>query len=286
MNLINLLYVKENFEIMKWKNIYRGFVMGGTDVIPGVSGGTIAVLLGIYDQLIAAINGIFSKEWKKHLGFLIPLGIGIVMAIFTLARLMEWLLIHHSQPTFFFFLGLIIGVLPLLFREVDVRNTFRTQHFLILIISAILIGLLVLLNDDEGAIIVDRSLSTYALFFFSGFLGSAAMVLPGISGSFMLLVIGVYTTVISAISNFEFDVIIVTGTGILIGIVVMSKVINFFLTRYRISTFAAIIGMVIGSTVVVFPGWPGSVPLLFVCIATFASGLAGAYVLGKVEYKE
>lgn len=110
---------------MKWKNIYRGLVMGGTDVIPGVSGGTIAVLLGIYDQLIAAINGIFSREWKKHLGFLIPLGIGIVIAIFTVARVMEWLLIHHPKPTFYFFLGLIIGVLPLLLNVADARRHLR-----------------------------------------------------------------------------------------------------------------------------------------------------------------
>lgn len=270
---------------MEWKNIYRGFVMGATDVVPGVSGGTIAVLLGIYDRLIAAINGIFSKEWKSHLSFLIPLGIGMVAAIFTLARLMEWLLIHHPGPTFFFFLGLIIGVLPLLLREADVKSAFQGKHFAILVIGAILIGLLVFLNDEEGAIIVERSFSIYILLFFSGFLGSAAMVLPGISGSFMLLVIGVYTTVIGAISNFHFDVIIVTGAGIAVGIVVMSKVINYFLTHFRTTTFAAIIGMVIGSIVVIFPGWPTSILLGFVSILTFAAGLTAAYILGKVEYE-
>src|SRR5690625_3198466 len=176
---------------MKWKNIYRGLVMGGTDVIPGVSGGTIAVLLGIYDQLIAAINGIFSREWKKHLGFLIPLGIGIVVAIFTVARVMEWLLIHHPEPTFYFFLGLIIGVLPLLLNVADAKTTFKVQHIVILLISATLIGLMIFLNEEEGAIITSRTTSTYILLFFSGALGSAAMVLPGISVSFILLLIGV-----------------------------------------------------------------------------------------------
>src|SRR5690625_5145324 len=121
MYLSEVVY-KGRFLLMEWKNLYRGFIMGGTDVIHGVSGGTIAVVLGIYDRLIAAINGIFSKDWKKHLGFLIPLGIGIVTAIFTLAHLMEWLLIYYPGPTFYFFLGLIIGVLPLLFREVDVKT--------------------------------------------------------------------------------------------------------------------------------------------------------------------
>lgn len=112
------------------------------------------------------------------------------------------------------------------------------------------------------------------------------MVLPGISGSFMLLVIGVYSTVMSAINNLQLDVILVTGTGIFVGIIVMSKVINFFLTHYRTVTFAMIIGMVIGSITVIFPGWPANTQLLLVSITTFAGGLAAAYILGRIEYKE
>ena len=81
---------------MEWKNIYRGMMMGISDVVPGVSGGTIAVILGIYDRLIAAINGIFSKEWKKHLQFLVPLVIGVGLAIFSFSHLMKWLLKYHE----------------------------------------------------------------------------------------------------------------------------------------------------------------------------------------------
>lgn len=270
---------------MNWKNVYRGFVMGSADVVPGVSGGTIAVLLGIYDQLIAAINGLFSKDWKKHVAFLVPLGIGIVLAIFTLANVLDWLLIHYPEHTYFTFLGLIIGVLPLLFHEAEARTYFKMNHIAILIVVAILVGLLSLLNDSEGAVIVERSLSIYLLLFFSGFLGSAAMVLPGISGSFILLVIGVFSTVISAVRNFEFDVIIVTGAGIALGIIVMSRVIDYFLVNFRIGTYAVIIGMVIGSIFVIFPGWPTSFLPGIVSIGTFAFGLAIAYILGKVEYE-
>lgn len=270
---------------MEWKNIYRGMMMGTSDVIPGVSGGTIAVVLGIYDQLIAAINGIFSRHWKNHLKFLIPLGIGVLLAIFTLSRLMEFLLEHYSGPTFYFFLGLILGILPYLFREADAR-TFKVSHVIFLLIAAVLVGMMGYLNVAEGAVIEDRSLSTYILLFFSGILGSAAMILPGISGSFILLVIGVYTTVISAISNLEFSVIIVTGTGIVVGIMTMSKIINYFLRHFRKGTFAVVIGMVIGSIAVIFPGWPSTTSLLFISVVTFATGLLVAYMLGKVEYEE
>ena len=271
---------------MEWKNIYRGLIMGASDVIPGVSGGTIAVLLGIYDRLIAAINGLLSKDWKKQLGFLIPLGIGIVTAIFLLANLIEWLFEHYPGPTQFFFLGLILGVLPYLFHKAEAKQTFKRRHILLLIIGIIIVASMAFFNPNEGDVIENITGTTYVLLFFSGFIGSSAMIIPGISGSFMLLLIGVYTTIISAISNLQLDIIVVTGLGIAVGLVVMSKVINFFLTNYYTGTFAVIIGLVIGSIFVVFPGWPASTSVLLISVVTFAAGLFVAYILGKVEYEE
>src|SRR5690625_4228471 len=109
---------------MKWKNIYRGFAMGISDVVPGVSGGTIAVILKFYDELIMAINGFFSRKWKEHLRFLVPLAIGMGLAIFSFSRVMDWLLTFYERPTYYFFLGLIVGILPNLFKESKARITF------------------------------------------------------------------------------------------------------------------------------------------------------------------
>ncbi|HLR67705.1 DUF368 domain-containing protein [Virgibacillus alimentarius] len=270
---------------MEWKNIYRGLLMGASDIIPGVSGGTIAVLLGIYDRLIAAINGFFSKDWKKQLGFLIPLGVGVGAAILLLSNVIEWLFEHYTGPTQFFFLGLIIGILPYLFHQSDAKQTFTWKHIILLVIGALIVGSMVFLNTGEGTA-MERTMSTYLLLFISGFLASAAMILPGISGSFILYVIGIYQTVIAGISSFQLDVIAVTGIGIVCGIVLMSKIINFFLLNYRTGTFAIIIGFVIGSIFVVFPGWPTDKTFLLISVATFAAGLFSAYILGKVEYKE
>lgn len=270
---------------MEWKNIYRGLFMGASDVVPGVSGGTIAVVLGIYDRLIAAINGFFSKEWKKHFRFLFPLGLGIVFAIFTLSRLMDWLIQNHSIPTFFFFIGLILGVLPLLFREAEARHTFTIFHFILLLVGIIIVSSLLFIKEpDQSALIVDRTFSTYLLLFFSGMLASAAMILPGISGSLILLIIGVYSTVIHAISHLEISVIAVTGVGILFGIIFMSKIIHYFFYRFQTATYAIIIGLVTGSIFVIFPGWPTDPFLLIITILAFTSGLFVAYILGKVEY--
>ncbi len=268
---------------MEWKNLYRGIAMGVSDVVPGISGGTIAVIFGIYDQLIKSINGLFSRKWKANLGFLIPLGLGMAFAIFSFSRLMGWLLAHHEQITYYFFLGLIIGILPYLARESKVTSTFKWYHYLFLIGSAVLISMLPL-NPEEGTIIVERSLMIYVSLFFAGFIASAAMILPGISGSLVLLLLGFYSTVINAINTLDITVIVVVGVGIAAGIVTMSKVIHFCLTHFRIATFAVIIGLVIGSVYVIFPGWATSFSQMLWFVFVFAAGLLVAYVLGKVEY--
>ncbi|QTM98101.1 DUF368 domain-containing protein [Sediminibacillus dalangtanensis] len=270
---------------MEWKNIYRGLLMGASDVVPGVSGGTIAVILGIYDRLIASVNGFFSKEWKRHLGFLVPLGIGIVGAVFALANLIEWLFEHYPGPTQFFFLGLIIGVLPFLFHKAEAKKTFKVKHVILLLLGAILVASIAFFPAEEPDQIANLDFGTYVYLFFAGFIASSAMILPGISGSLILLIIGAYTTITSAISNFKLDIIFVVGAGILIGIVVMSKIIHYFMARYPSATYALVIGLVIGSVAVVFPGWPQEMPMVIVSIVTFAAGLAAAVLLGRVEYE-
>lgn len=271
---------------MEWKNLYRGLIMGATDLIPGISGGTIAVLLGIYDRLIRAINGIFTKDWKRHFFFLAPLGIGMVTAIFLLANVIEWLLANYPGPTKFFFLGLIIGVLPFLFRKAEAKRNFQAKHYFLLIIGVIIVASLNIFNPQEGEVITNVTTSTYIFLFVSGFIASSAMIAPGISGSFMLLLLGAYSTIISAISNLKLDIIIVTGIGIAIGFLMMSRIVEYFLNRYYTATYAAIIGLVIGSVFVIFPGFPTDAFLIVLSIAAFAIGITAAYLLGKIEYRD
>lgn len=268
---------------MEWKNIYRGMVMGIVDLVPGVSSGTIAVLLGFYDRLIAAINGIFTRDWKKHLCFLFPLGIGMATALFSFSHLMNWLLSNHTKPTFYFFIGLIVGILPFLFRESNAKATFKWQHIVLLLLGILIICLLPV-NPDEGGIIENITFSTYVLLFFSGFVASAAMIIPGISGSLIMVIIGVFPTVIRAVTTLDFKIIIIVGIGIALGVLTMSKIIHYFLEHYHSHTFALIIGLVIGSIFVIFPGWAQNISQLIVSIVVFAIGLLIAYVLGKVEY--
>lgn len=270
-----------------WKNIYRGMLMGVSDLIPGVSGGTIAMVLGIYKRLISGINGLMSKNWKKELGFFIPLLIGVAFAIVTVSQVMERLLNNYPQPTFYFFIGLILGVIPFLLKKVEYKETFKPEHYVLLVVAAILIAsTLFIKGDGSGTIAKSLQLEDYVTLFFSGWLASTAMILPGVSGSFVLLLLGSYQTVIHGLSSFQIPLILTVGAGILIGLSLTGKAISILLSKYTVSTYAVMIGLVMGSVVVLYPGFKADVTLALASITTFILGLGAAFFLGRIEHKQ
>ncbi len=271
--------------MIEWRNLYRGLMMGASDIVPGVSGGTIAVVLGIYERFIEAINGVFTKEWKKHLAFLIPLGIGIVFAMWSLAGIINWALNHYPNQLMFLFLGLIAGVIPFLAKKSNYQETFGATHFIILILAALFVGSMVFVNQDPaGEAITEFGPSIYIMLFLSGWLASSAMILPGVSGSFLLLLIGMYPTFSNAIHNLVIEALIPLGLGIGLGLIVMSKVLRYLFHRFYYQTYALIIGLVVGSLVVVFPGFESDMVLNVFSIIFLIIGLLIAYGLGKVEH--
>ncbi|WP_270180701.1 DUF368 domain-containing protein [Alkalihalobacillus sp. CinArs1] len=273
--------------MFRWKNIYRGLLMGISDLIPGVSGGTIAMVLGIYRRLINGINGLMSKNWKKELGFFIPLLVGVALAIILVSKVMEHLLNHYPQPTFYFFIGLIIGVIPFLLKKVEFKETFKPRHYLLLVIAAVLIAsTIVFKGDHSGAVKESLQLNDYIVLFFSGWLASTAMILPGVSGSFVLLLLGSYQTVIHGLSSFQIPLILTVGAGIIIGLSLTGKAISLLLNKYTVSTYAVMIGLVIGSVVVLYPGFKPDATIATASIMTLLLGLAAAYLLGKIEHKQ
>ncbi|UXR70044.1 MULTISPECIES: DUF368 domain-containing protein [unclassified Staphylococcus] len=274
----------------KLSNIPRGFAMGISDLIPGVSGGTIALLLGIYDDFIASVSGVFSKNFKQSIAFLLPIVIGMGLAIGGLSSLINYLLAEHTIPTMYFFFGLIIGIVPFLVRISKIKQTFTVKHWAILVAAIVFLAVMALFKGDtaHGApAYIDLSAPMLIKYFIAGICASSAMLLPGISGSFILLVFGVYSTVtysISELVHFNFQalpVIITVGMGILVGFLLASKLITYLLQHYTYMTYAAILGLVIGSLFSVYPGIPASGITWFVSVLTLIAGFVISYVLGR-----
>lgn len=254
--------------------------MGICDLIPGVSGGTVAMMFGIYDRLLEAISGIFSRNWRRHLGFLVPLAAGIVIALLAFSRGIEYLLEHHFVPTQFLFLGLVIGVVPLLLRQArDAAGLGATELAVMLIATAAIASLAFIRPSDAAAVIAPTGLA-WAGLFGAGWLGSMAMLLPGISGSFVLLLLGVYPTAIAALANLNIPVMFAIGAGVIVGFIASSKLIRWMLATYPGPTYAAAIGLVVGSVAIIYPGMPVGAIEWVTSLAALAAGIVAAVLLG------
>lgn len=274
----------------KWINILKGFAMGTSDLVPGVSGGTIALLLGIYNQFIASISGIFSRRFWPSFTFLISIIIGMLLAMGSLSNLFNYLLSQHHIPTMFFFGGLIIGIVPYLLKISNYKTSFTTKHYMMVIAGIAILIVITLMNNSDKHAGETLTLSTGLIikYFIAGMCASSAMLLPGISGSFMLLVFGVYGTVMLAISevvklNFAgLPILLAVGFGVLAGFIISSKIIQYFLTHHKLMTFALIIGFVVGSLFAVFPGLPTNIVMWFVSLVVFIIGFIVSLTLGRI----
>lgn len=274
----------------KWINILKGFAMGTSDLVPGVSGGTIALLLGIYNQFISSISGIFSRRFWPSFTFLIPIIIGMLLAMGSLSNLFNYLLSQHHIPTMFFFGGLIIGIVPYLLKISNYKTSFTTKHYMMVIAGIAILIVITLMNNGDKHAGETLTLSTSLIikYFIAGMCASSAMLLPGISGAFMLLVFGVYGTVMLAISevvklNFTgLPILLAVGFGVLAGFIISSKIIQYFLTHHKLMTFALIIGFVVGSLFAVFPGLPTNIVMWFVSLVVFIIGFIVSLTLGRI----
>ena len=232
----------------------RGLFMGSADIIPGVSGGTIALITGIYERLIYAISSIkfsflkplltgnfadFKTKLIEEIDFelFIPLFLGIGIAFITLAKVISYLLDTQTAYTFSFFLGLILASAYILYTKLDDLNI---KIIVITAIGIILSYVFVGLNP----IATNHSL---IVIFISGLIAICAMILPGISGSFLLLLLGQYQYMLNALNSRNLIEIIVFGIGAVIGILGFSKLLNYLLERYESATMAFLIGIMLGT---------------------------------------
>lgn len=258
-------------------HILKGALIGIANVIPGVSGGTVAVITRLYDPLLGAIGGFFS-DWRGHARFLSQVLLGVGLGILAFAWVITWALTQHREPTLFFFMGLIAGSLRGLGQEARAKGL-RVWYLAPFLLTLTLMAWMTAVGRPEGnAILPSGDPRTLVHLFVSGIVGAAAMVVPGISGSFVLLLMGTYATVIHSIKTFDVLNLAVIGAGVALGLVAVALLIKRLLAVAFGPTYAAILGLVVGSLFVLWPGLTGGLS-----VAAGALGVALAYGTGRVS---
>ncbi len=246
------------------KNVCKGMLIGSANIIPGVSGGTMAVSMGIYDRLISCISHPF-KDFKNNLLFLIPIALGMGIAIIASAFGIDYLFETFPLQTNLLFIGLIMGSLPAIYGKVK-AVTMRMGHILAAVIFfAVVVGMAMLNGSGGGYVELEPTAVGIILLFLVGVLASATMVIPGVSGSMMLLLLGYYNPILDMIKAFfgavlgmDFPALLRTmlilvpfGIGVLVGMVVIAKIIEVVFERYPTYAYWAIIGLLFGSPIAI-----------------------------------
>lgn len=278
------------------KQILQGMVVGIANIIPGVSGGTMMVAMGLYDRLIHAITHLKS-EFKESMKLLIPIFAGAGIAIIALSRLFEFLLATWPIPTNFAFCGLIAGSLPFIFKKVKGHKVTVSKIIPFLIFFGVVI-LMALLGETGGASAdVSFGFVNILKLFGVGVIAAATMVVPGVSGSMMLMLLGYYDTILKAINDFvdalvKFDmgglatgvgILAPFGIGVVIGIFLIAKLIEFIFSKAEIHAYYGIIGLILASPIAILmkTDWSGfSVLMIGIGILTFGLGWFIASKLG------
>lgn len=237
--------------------ILKGFILGIANIIPGVSGGTLAMTMGIYEDIIKSISSIL-KTPKKSLKLLLHLGIGAVLSILILSKLLNYTLTNYAFATTLFFIGLIVGGFPLLLKKAKGHKV-SLGYLLSFLSTTSLVIILRLLQTSENTVSLNNvSLFTIIILLLVGMLAASTMVIPGVSGSFVLMLIGFYKPILNTISNItkinllghNLLILVPFGIGVLLGIVITAKVIEYLLKKYEIYTYYGIYGFILASILV------------------------------------
>lgn len=273
-----------------FKKFGMGAVIGAAMIIPGVSGGTLAVLLNIYDKLINAISDL-RKDFKNSFLFLLPIALGAVAAVAAMYFPLKFLLDKAPLPTVLTFAGLMLGSFPKVFKD-GVKNGFKISDiFAVAIPLTVVLGVCFLPHMGAVNLGADMRWYAYILLLLVGMLASCALVIPGVSGSMLLLILGYYNSILDTVSALKIEfwhsalVLAIFALGIVAGFFSIAKLMKFLLAKFPRGTYWAIIGFVAGSIpamLLTFKGnFPDALPLetphIIVGIILFLTGAVLSY---------
>lgn len=282
---------------MKFINdLIKGVFIGIANIIPGVSGGTMAVSMGIYDKLIYALTHLLS-DLKKSIRILVPILLGAALGLVGLAFIIEYLFAHYPIQTNLFFIGLILGGLPVIVKRIKIKKV-HLSHATVFLIFFALIIVLQLLHGNNNEVTIQLSFIEMIKLFFIGVIASATMVIPGVSGSMILMLLGYYQPILRMINVFmkslltlNFSALVTPllvllpfGIGVVLGIFAIAKLIEILLQKYETLTFCAILGLVVASPIAILMGVSlnGATFITYLSAAiTFVVGALIAFYLGR-----
>lgn len=247
------------------KNLIKGMMIGIANIIPGVSGGTLAVSMGIYDKLIHCITHIIS-EFKESIKFLLPIFAGAGVALIALTFVIQALFDYYPIPTNLLFIGLIIGGLPPVIDKVKDHSVTIGQIVAGILFFTLVVGMALLGSDGSKEVSLDVNILTIIKLLFVGIIAAATMIVPGVSGSMVLLILGYYQPIIIQITLFctalvAFDmqglidgflILFPFGIGVIIGILGIAKIIEIIFAKYPVHAHYAIIGLIAASPIAIF----------------------------------
>lgn len=269
------------------KLVLKGGIFGIANVIPGVSGGTMAVVLGIYEQMIEAIGNFFTNREKRKAYFLflfkVLLGAGITILIFS--WIMDYLLNYYHLYTYFFFIGLIAGSIPAIYKTHPNMEPTVFSAITFLIGAGIVLTLSLsfpqMETNNPASTVIELNALQAGKLLFGGFLAGGSMIVPGVSGSFMLVLLGQYHQVIRAVKELNIELLIFLGIGIAAGIWGFAKLIDVLLKKFPKETFYFILGLVIASLYPIYPGLPASAGQVLIALALMIVAGGISYRLGE-----
>lgn len=251
--LTYLIYFANNIIIMNFiVNFFKGILIGSGAILPGISSGVLCVIFGIYESLLDRIFNFFKNPYENF-KFFLPLILGGILGVFLVGKLLLFLLNNFYMPTCFCFIGLILGCIPSIFKQTN-RKSNTILHILCLLLTLSFSVYLVVLEHFSVSSISSNSVSAVDLGI-GGFLMSAGVVIPGVSSSVILMIMGIYETYLNAIATMNFHQLLPLGFGILLGGILFLKIIQFMFKKFRSYTYYAIIGFTIGSVFVLYPGF-------------------------------
>lgn len=230
-------------------NLLKGFIIGIGKIIPGVSGSVLAIILGVYDKSVEYLNNI-RQNTKEKIKYLLPLGIGIIISIITFSKIITILLNKHYQITMLFFIGLVLGGIPEIIKKTKKENSIIT------IVSFIIFFIISITNLDSNYIPKGNIIDIIILFI-SGLLEAIGTVVPGVSSSALLMIIGTYNIIIFSIGNItnianiliNIKIIIPFTLGLVLGIILLIKIINYLLKKYESTLYSFVLGVLLSSVI-------------------------------------